>query len=369
MKIAVYAIAKNEEQFVERFYESCKNADLILIADTGSTDGTIEKAKSLGIEVHSISVTPWRFDTARNMALDLLPDDVDVCVSLDLDEVLVPTWREDLEKAWEPGTQRLSYLWEDGPKNYSVTNKTHARHGYAWHYPCHEMPFLKDAGTDNEKLRDEKIAKLGVFIQHFPDRSKSRAQYFDLIKQGTIDEPEDFWLSVLYTRELFVKKHWEQAIAEGERSLLLNSNNHIDGAAIRSFVMRLIGKCLTGLDKNEEALEWFRKAVIECPGRREVWVDMAKICHNLQKWEDCYEAAMQATLAVHNQYLFPYSPEAWGPIAYDLAAVSCYKLGRYKAAVHAGKLALARDPENERLQRNVEGYEETLKEAMAAGAA
>ena len=42
MKIAVYTIALNEEQFVETWYESAKNADYLLIADTGSTDATIE---------------------------------------------------------------------------------------------------------------------------------------------------------------------------------------------------------------------------------------------------------------------------------------------------------------------------------------
>ena len=45
MKIAVYAISKNEEQFVERFCESARQADIILIADTGSTDNTVEKAR------------------------------------------------------------------------------------------------------------------------------------------------------------------------------------------------------------------------------------------------------------------------------------------------------------------------------------
>ena len=38
LKIAVYAISKNEEQFVKRFCVSAKDADLILIADTGSED-------------------------------------------------------------------------------------------------------------------------------------------------------------------------------------------------------------------------------------------------------------------------------------------------------------------------------------------
>ena len=71
MKIAVYTIAKNEEQFVERWYNSAKNADYLLIVDTGSSDNTITAAKNLGINVVSINVNPFRFDDARNVSLSL----------------------------------------------------------------------------------------------------------------------------------------------------------------------------------------------------------------------------------------------------------------------------------------------------------
>jgi len=98
MKIAIYAISKNEEEFVKRFYESAKNADLVLIADTGSTDNTVSLARSLGITVHDIAVKPWRFDKARDTALNLIPGDFDVCISLDLDEVMEPGWREEIER-------------------------------------------------------------------------------------------------------------------------------------------------------------------------------------------------------------------------------------------------------------------------------
>ena len=90
MKIAVYAIAKNEEKHVKRFCESAKDADLIVIADTGSEDRTVEIAKECGAVVHEITISPWRFDKARDAALALVPKDVDVCVSLDLDELLEP---------------------------------------------------------------------------------------------------------------------------------------------------------------------------------------------------------------------------------------------------------------------------------------
>ena len=48
MKVAIYTIALNELQFVQPWYDSAKEADYLLIADTGSTDGTIEAAKELG---------------------------------------------------------------------------------------------------------------------------------------------------------------------------------------------------------------------------------------------------------------------------------------------------------------------------------
>ena len=80
MKICVYAISKNEEAFVENFCNSAADADLILIADTGSTDATIKLAKKHGAIVHNICITPWRFDDARNAALALLPEDIDMVV-------------------------------------------------------------------------------------------------------------------------------------------------------------------------------------------------------------------------------------------------------------------------------------------------
>jgi len=75
LKVAVYTIALNEEQFVKPWFESAKEADYLLIADTGSTDGTVKKAKKLGINVIDVRVKPWRFDTARNASLAALPDD------------------------------------------------------------------------------------------------------------------------------------------------------------------------------------------------------------------------------------------------------------------------------------------------------
>ena len=101
MKVAIYTISLNEEKHVERWYNSSKEADYHIIADTGSTDKTVEIARGLGITVHSIHIKPWRFDDARNAALALIPSDADYCIIMDMDEILIPGWREELQKAYD----------------------------------------------------------------------------------------------------------------------------------------------------------------------------------------------------------------------------------------------------------------------------
>ena len=50
------------------------------VLDTGSTDGTAERLRALGAVVVEERVEPWRFDTARNRSLELVPEDADICV-------------------------------------------------------------------------------------------------------------------------------------------------------------------------------------------------------------------------------------------------------------------------------------------------
>src|SRR5574344_951419 len=98
MKIAVYAISKNEENFVDRWYQSMREADNIYVLDTGSTDNTVNFLKDKGVIVKEKIINPWRFDVARNESMNMIPNDVDICVCTDLDEIFILGWREELEK-------------------------------------------------------------------------------------------------------------------------------------------------------------------------------------------------------------------------------------------------------------------------------
>lgn len=50
-KICIYAICKNEEKFIDRWFNSVKEADEIYVLDTGSTDNSVNKLKKLGVVV------------------------------------------------------------------------------------------------------------------------------------------------------------------------------------------------------------------------------------------------------------------------------------------------------------------------------
>ena len=41
-KVGVYAICKNEEKFADRWMDSMREANLVVVLDTGSEDGTAE---------------------------------------------------------------------------------------------------------------------------------------------------------------------------------------------------------------------------------------------------------------------------------------------------------------------------------------
>jgi glycosyltransferase involved in cell wall biosynthesis len=88
MKVAVYTISLNEAKFIKRWAKSAADADYLFVLDTGSTDDSLDILRRLKIPHKQAIVRPWRFDIARNTALSLLPEDIDYCVSLDMDEVL-----------------------------------------------------------------------------------------------------------------------------------------------------------------------------------------------------------------------------------------------------------------------------------------
>lgn len=345
MKIAVYAISKNEEKFVERFCESVKDADLIVIADTGSTDNTVVLAQECGATVHNIRVNPWRFDKARDAALAMLPDNIDVCVSLDLDEMLTPGWREEVERLWVGNINRLQYMYDNGDGLIFPLSKIHARHGFGWKYPCHEYVVV-----DN-RVQEHLAVTPKTLVIHKQDKTKSRSQYMTLLESAVKENPHCERSQFYYARELLFYQKFQECQEAFKKFLSMPTATwYVE----RAYAMRVIGSTeeLLGNDGSP----WFYKAVAEDTQAREPWMELANKCYQKQDWEGCYVNARQALRITERSLWHTSDANAWGYAPHDFVAISAHRLGLKEEAIKHGEIAVEFEPTNERLIQNLEFY-------------
>jgi len=347
-KICVYAISKNEAHFVQRFCESAKEADLILIADTGSADGLPEEAAKYGATIHHISISPWRFDLARNAALALVPRDMDICISLDIDEVLQPGWREEIERVWKVGvTTRLRYMFDWGCGIQFYYEKIHAKHGYMWHHPCHEYP-----------IPDGRIAEVWaqtdmLIAVHMPDPTKSRGQYLDLLELSVKEDPDCPRNAFYYARELSFHAKWQEAIAACKSYLALPRATWENE---RCYAYRVMGRCYNETGDWVNAEKAFQMAASEAPNTREPWCELALLCYRQQRWEECFAYAVRTLRITDRAAVYTCDPAVWGSQAHDLAAISAWHLGLKDLAVKQGQIACDMEPHDGRLAANLRFY-------------
>ena len=301
MKIAVYAIAKNEEKHVNRFMDSVKDADEIIIGvDVDSSDNTKELLIECGAKVIDFNVSPFRFDTARNAVLDAIPNDIDVCVSLDMDEVIESGWRDEIEKLWKSDLTRIRYKyvinWQDKDKTKPLKIihgfRIHRRHNVKWVLPIHEYLELPNGERENEVFAEN------IVVKHYPDETKER-NYLGMIDEALKTESDKPWLWYTRTRQSFNESKFDVAI-ESAHKFLESTKAYGTYAEQRSECCRLIARAmftkkqLHKIDDNGQVQLWFLRAVSEWAMQRENWVYLAESWMFLGNLPSAYAAAVNA---------------------------------------------------------------------------
>lgn len=349
-KIGVYAICKNEEQFVDRWMDSMNEADIIVVADTGSTDQTIEKLRARGATVHSITVSPWRFDTPRNFSMDMLPDDIDICVCTDLDEVFDSGWRDKLEAAWTEHTTRLRYTYissfdANGKPLYTyLYEKIHQRKHFRWIYPVHEI--LEYTGLAPDIYSIESNIKLS----HYPDLSKSRGQYLQLLELSAKDFPH-YDRNIHYLgREYMFHAKYDAAIETLKYHLNMPEATWKDE---RCASMRYIAKSYASKGDFNEAFSWFYRAIAEAPYLREPYVEMATLACQQGQWLKTYYLVEEALKITRRSGTYLDIETSWGYTLYDLGAISCFYLNFIDQSFHFIQEALIKAPNDPHLLSNL----------------
>lgn len=355
MKVAVYTIALNEAANAERWANSAVEADYRIVADTGSTDGTVERLTKAGVTVHSIAVRPWRFDVARNSAMALIPADVDVCCTMDMDRYLESGWRPKLEAAWTAETTalfcRVSYrLSVDDPtesRGWPAKN-FHHRWGYRFRRPVHEALFFT-----GEKEVD--TFEHGIVMREVQDLSKAtRSGYLPLMELAHKEDPDDaqicFWLG----RDYMWANRPELGIPLLERYLALPTSTWREE---RSEAMRYLARM-----QPEKKIFWLDRARLEAPHRREIWLDLAEEFHGKADWPALFWSCTCGIETTRATGTYLDDPQSSSFRLFDLGALAASHMEAMKRAVEWAQKALDLDPKNDRLRETLKSFNRRRQE-------
>jgi len=347
MKVIVYAITKNESKFVDRWFNSMKEADDIYVLDTGSTDNTVELLKKLGVHVKEEEIRPWRFDVARNKSLDMVPMDADICVCTDLDEIFDSGWREKLEKVFLDNNRcRYNYIWSFDKYGNPAVNfyqeKIHSRLGYTWVNPVHEV--LK-CNLDNEKI----VTTDDVTLKHYPDSTKSRSSYLPLLELAVKEDPTNDRNMHYLGREYMFYGQYDNAIETLKKHLEMSSATWKEE---RCASLRFISRCYKLKKDYDNALKYGLLSISECPYIREPYLETAYVYYEQNNYKMCYLYLLASLEINGNAKIYINEPNCYNGTIEDLIAVCLYYLGDYKLSLEYVEKALKIDPENERMLNN-----------------
>jgi glycosyltransferase involved in cell wall biosynthesis len=347
LKIAVYTIALNEAAHVDRWANSAVDADYRIVADTGSTDDTVERLTKAGVTVHRIAIRPWRFDVARNAAMALIPADVDVCCTMDMDMYLEPGWRPKLEAAWTPETTALycqlalrSSVDDATPFKAYPSKSFHARWGYRFKRPVHEALFC--AGEEVSR------SCLDIVMHHLRTTSTNHERYLAMMDLAHGEDPDDaqmcFWLG----REHMWADQNNRAIELLQRYLGMPSSTWKEE---RSEAMRYLARM-----QPDQKMAWLDKARMEAPHRRETWLDLAEEFHGQADWLNLFWACSNGIEKTHRTGSYLDDASCWSFRLFDLGAIAAWHLNAMDLAVKWGQEALELDPSNQRLKNNLDFF-------------
>lgn len=348
MKIGVYALACNEEKHAAAWAESCREADVRVVTDTGSTDGTVAALEAAGVTVARGAVVPWRWDDAHNLSLHHLPADVDVCVRLDLDERIQPGWRQAIERAWTGDVNNLRYRYVWSWKSPGVpglvfhSDRVHARRGFRWTSATHEG-LCCWSGEKVFAFAD------GLEIHHHRDQGKKHKTDLELLRVAVREAPHDPRARWYLAREM----EWA-GLPEAAATFLAYLKMPYGQPTERAYAFRALYR-LTGDERHLHA------AAREVTGEPDAWQQIALCHYRREEWRECHAFAMQAVNA-DGELTHATNPDA-RTRAYDLAAVAAWNLGQKPEALRLAREALRGSPEDPRLSGNVEAMVREMEAA------
>lgn len=372
MKICVYAICKNEILHMEEWLKLVQPADYICVLDTGSTDGTwevLQKAaeKQPGkVIIAQKKYDFFRFDVARNDSIELVPEDADLCWSLDIDEYPIEGWREYVEKQWNPagGYTRLLYWYAMGYdwKNDNITSNhlydklTVNAHQYKWIHAVHEFMVRKDGKPNVDKYVNDKT----ILVYHHQTVNRgNRDQYFKLLQLRIEEEPKDIFAYSFVLGEMWSRRMYQEIIdliTSKMMPLFYDKDTNLEDwrrPSMYAFAMSYLGICYDALGQDDFARHAFENEMNGYPELLNGYIHLGKWYMDHKKYKEAVETLLNGLKNATQKGDWQDS-NTWTEEIYDYLTQCFFQLGRYKQSYDCALLAAALNPKNERLKNNVE---------------
>lgn len=356
-KICVYAICKNEIKFVDRWLTSLSaESDYIVVLDTGSTDGTYEylQQDSRVYKVEQKIINPWRFDTARNESLKLIPEDTDICAVSDFDHVFRPGWGNELRKLFSEGYEEVYgdiIDYDDDNKEIKkfLSKNVHPnKKEWYWERPIHE-------GVNYHGDREISSIISDIFvIEHHPDRSKSRGNYLNLLEEEYKDNSSDPLCAIYYGCELCFHGRNDEGL-----EVFLKANEECDFSNCPEIGYQIqlnIADSYKESKMNNLALYYAEKAETFGIITRRLYMMRADIYFNMGDYENSKKFMLKALAVTYNHRSWIETDDYFNGRCYDQLSLVCYELKDYLSAIAYCTLALKYKPDDQRLLNNLDYF-------------
>lgn len=265
--ISAVLITKNSSGTIRRCLESLQGLDHVVVHDTGSTDDTMEIARSMGADVSETRIEPFHFAKARNEAMFRSKNPW--ILSIDSDEIL----REGSIGALLDGIKNMTFAGfkvgyenraeEGGSVSVSSKARIFRKGSWTWKYRVHERlaPLYPPAKIGEIK---------GCIIEHHPlgDKSWRVTQNFELLKLCVEENPEYLFASKQLGLGYVLLEQWKDAIPYLAAYVRLPENP--EGPPFERAATRMqLAKCMARNGQLASSMSEFMKAAEEAPERRE----------------------------------------------------------------------------------------------------
>ena len=337
--ISCAVIAKNEAHNLNQWHASIKGLfDEVILVDTGSTDDTVEIAKSLGCKVSHFE---WikDFAAARQYAFDQITSDFGFW--MDLDDVLLN--REAFE-AWRNDVMVLADFWM-APYHYASdeTGKpvcTFAREravrmnkGIKWRYFLHEGLYPVP-NTVAQSTAAWSIKHMRTAADMVNDRSRNIGVFQHHIEKGQV---LDARMTYYYGKELFEANQHKEAVKPLTECLGMPGLEIHD----RILAIQYLAFCHMTANEFDKAFGVALEGLKVAPNRAEYFVIMGDAfikANNYAAAKPFYEAAKGCGLPSMSGHASPIFNHADSYTVYPRNQITRIyaNTGDYKSAVKEG---------------------------------